>query len=125
MSEKNKINFRGIGKGIIFSIILTAIFIVLIATVTYFIDISDKIVSVLLFSSTVISTLIGALLVTKGVQQNGLIHGMFVGLGFFILILISSIITNKGFNFNINLITMLLANVAGGMLGGILGINSK
>lgn len=96
MSEKNKINFRGIGKGIIFSIILTAIFIVLIATVTYFIDISDKIVSVLLFSSTVISTLIGALLVTKGVQQNGLIHGMFVGLGFFILILISSIITNKG-----------------------------
>ncbi len=125
MSEKNKINFRGIGKGIIFSIILTAIFIVLIATVTYFIDISDKIVSVLLFSSTVISTLIGALLVTKGVQQNGLIHGMFVGLGYFILILISSIVANKGFDFNINLITMLLANVAGGMLGGILGINSK
>lgn len=125
MSEKNKINFRGIGKGIVFSIILTIILVVLIATVTYFVDISDKIVSILLFSSSVLSTLIGAFLVTKSIQQNGLIHGMFVGLGYFILILISSIVVKKGFSFNANLVTMLFANVAGGMLGGILGINSK
>ncbi len=125
MSEKNKINFRGIGKGIIFSIILAVILVVLIATVTYFADISDKIISILLFSTSVLSTLIGAFLVTKSIQQNGLIHGMLVGLGYFILILIASVVVKNGFNFNTNLITMFFANIAGGMLGGILGINSK
>lgn len=125
MSEKIRINFRGIGKGIIFSILLTLILVVLIATVTYFVDVSDKIISIILFSVSVLSTLTGAFLVTKGIQENGLIHGMFVGLGYFIIILVLSVISNNGLHFNTNLLTMLLANIAGGMLGGILGINSK
>ena len=125
MSEKNKINFRGVGKGIIFSVILTAILVLLITTVTYFADVSDKIISILLFIASVLSTLIGALFVTRNVHENGLIHGMFVGLGYFAFILIASIVVKKGFSLNTNLITMLFANVAGGMLGGILGINSK
>ncbi len=125
MSEKIRINFRGVGKGIIFSILLTLILVVLVAIVTYFVDMPDKIISIILFFSSVLSTLIGAFLVTKSIQENGLIHGMFIGLGYFIIILISSVISNNGLHFNTNLLTMLLANIAGGMLGGILGINSK
>lgn len=125
MSKNNSINFKGVLKGIIFSFIITLILVFAIAIISYFTDISDKIISVLLFISSVLSALIGAFFLTRTTAKNGLIHGVLVGMGYFIIILISSIVMNKKININFNLLTMLIADLAGGMLGGILGINSK
>ncbi len=123
--EKVGINFRGILKGIIFSVITTIILVVIIALISYFADISDRIISILLFIASVLSVLTGSILMTRTTGENGLAHGALIGVGYFLIILISSIIVKREFDFNGNLITMLIANTAGGMLGGILGINSK
>ncbi len=123
--EKATINFRGILKGIIFSIITTIILVIIIALVSYFADISDSIISILLFIASVLSVFTGAILVARTTAENGLAHGALIGVGYFILVLIASIVVKREFDLNGNLITMLIANVAGGMLGGILGINSK
>ena len=123
--EKAGINFRGIFKGIIFSIIATIILVVIIALISYLADISDNIISILLFISSVLSVFAGSILMTRTTQENGLVHGALIGIGYFILVLIASIVAKREFYFNENLITMLIADVAGGMLGGILGINSK
>ena len=123
--EKCKINSRGVVKGIIFSIISTLILVVVIALASYFLDISDKVISVLLFFASVISILTGAILVTKTTDENGLVHGGLIGVGYFIVMLVASFIIKREFDFNINLLTMLISNTAGGMLGGILGINSR
>ncbi len=125
MLEKGKINFRGIFKGIVFSLIATAIFVVIIALVSYFTDIQDKVISVLLFLVSVLSVLVGAIFVTKSTNENGLLHGAIIGVGYFAVILIASIVVKREFDFNSNLLTMLIADACGGMLGGILGINSK
>ena len=125
MLEKSKINFRGIFKGIVFSIILTAILVVIVALISYFSDISDKLISALLFIVSVSSVLVGALFVTKSTSENGLIHGGILGIGYFLVILVASIIAKRSFSINTNLLTMMIANIAGGMLGGILGINSN
>ncbi len=125
MMEKAGINFRGIFKGIIFSIITTTILVVIIALISYFADISDGIISISLFIASVLSVLTGSILMTRTTQENGLAHGAIIGIGYFILILIASIVVKREFDFNSNLITMLIADIAGGMLGGILGINSK
>ena len=123
--EKAGINFRGIFKGIIFSIIATIILVVIIAIISYLADISDNIISILLFISSVLSIFAGSILMTRTTQENGLVHGALIGIGYFVLVLIASIVVKREFDFNGNLITMLIADVAGGMLGGILGINSK
>ena len=123
--EKSGINFRGIFKGIIFSIISTIILIIIIALISYFTDISDRIISIALFVASVLSVLTGSILMTRTTHENGLVHGALIGVGYFILILIGSIVVKREFDFNGNLLTMLIATTAGGMLGGILGINSK
>ena len=125
MLEKSKINFRGIFKGIVFSIVLTAILVVIVALISYFSDISDKLISALLFIVSVSSVLVGAIFVTKSTSENGLIHGGIIGIGYFLVILVASIIAKRSFSMNTNLLTMMIANIAGGMLGGILGINSR
>ena len=125
MLEKSKINFRGIFKGIVFSIVLTAILIVIVALISYFSDISDKLISALLFIVSVSSVLVGAIFVTKSTSENGLMHGGIIGIGYFLVILVASIIAKRSFSMNTNLLTMMIANIAGGMLGGILGINSR
>lgn len=125
MSEKSKINFRGIIKGVMFSIVTTVILVIFIALISYFANMNEKLISVLLFSSSVLSTLLGAFFVTKNISENGLIHGMFVGFGYYLIILAASVVVRKAFVFNVNMLTMFIADLAGGMLGGILGINSK
>ena len=123
--EKAGINFRGIIKGIVFSIIATIILVVIIALISYFADISDGIISILLFAASVLSVLTGSILMTRTTGEKGLAHGALIGVGYFIIILIASIVVKREFDFNGNIITMLIANTAGGMLGGILGINSN
>ena len=125
MLEKSKVNFRGIFKGIVFSIVLTAILVVIVELISYFSDISDKLISALLFIVSVSSVLVGAIFVTKSTSENGLMHGGIIGIGYFLVILVASIIAKRSFSMNTNLLTMMIANIAGGMLGGILGINSR
>lgn len=125
MLEKSRINFRGIFKGIIFSVIVTLILVVVIALISYFADVSEKLISTSLFIVSILSVLIGAIFVTKSTQENGLLHGGLIGLGYFIIILVASIVVKRQLDFNGNLTTMLIADIAGAMLGGILGINSN
>lgn len=125
MSEKSKINIRSVVKGIVFSVISTLLLVLLTALISYFTDISERAVSVILFAVSVVSVFTGAVLVCRSTGENGLFHGGLIGLGYFVFLLVSSVIIKREFDLNINLITMLFSNIAGGMLGGVLGINSK
>lgn len=125
MSEKSKINIRSVFKGIIFSVASTLVLVLLTALISYFTDISDNIISIILFAVSVVSVLTGAVLVCRSTGENGLIHGGLIGLGYFVFLLLASIVIKREFDFNARLITMLVSNIAGGMLGGVLGINTK
>ena len=125
MSEEKKLNFAGIGKGMVFSIVLTFVFILIIAAVCYFANISDRLLSVLVFAATGASVLLGAVLVAKSAGGSGLLHGAVLGIGYILIMTLTSVISQKEFTFNSQALTMLICVLACGMLGGILGINSK
>lgn len=125
MAEDNKLNLKGILKGIVFSLITTVVLVFVIALISYFTDIGDNIISILLFASSVISVFLGGVFVAKNSSRNGILHGGLIGLGYFVIILIASFVIKKQFDISPHLITMLLADICGAMLGGILGINSK
>lgn len=125
MSEERKINFIGIGKGIAFSLILSFVFILIIAAVCYFMTVSEGLLSVLVFAAAGASVLLGAALVAKNACGSGFLHGLILGIGYLFVMLVAGILCKRGFYFNIQLATMAACVVACGMLGGILGINSK
>lgn len=125
MSESKKINFVGIGKGIGFSLILTFVLLFIIALVCYFSSISDKMLSLFVFIATAMSVLTGALFVAKNADGSGLVHGLILGIGYLVIMFVTELIFDKGINFDGSAITSAFSILLSGMLGGILGINSK
>lgn len=125
MSEEKNLNFAGIGKGMLFSLVLTFVFILIIAAVCYFANISDRLLSVLVFAATGLSVFFGAVLVARSANSSGLLNGAVMGIGYILVMLMSSAVSQKGFVFNSQIVTMLICVLACGMLGGILGINAK
>ena len=125
MSEHKKINFTGIAKGIAFSLILTFLFIFIIALVCYFCTVSEKIMSLSVFAATAISVFLGALLLAKSADGSGLVHGLILGIGYLIIMFIADFIFHKGIDISGGIVSTPVCVLASGMLGGILGINSK
>ena len=125
MSEERKINVKGILKGILFSAIATVICMVILTLICYFGDISDKLLGILVFAAAVLCVFLGALLVAGNAQKSGLAHGALLGIGYFLIIFIISLILQRKVVYSTHLVTMLVGTVAGGMLGGILGVHTK
>lgn len=125
MSEKIQINFKSILKGVLASFIITVILVFIIALTTYFIDISDRLTAILLFGVSVVSTIIGGILLTRHCKQKGLLHGFLLGIFYFLIMLLISYMINMNFSWTVKTLTILISTVCGGMFGGIVGINSK
>lgn len=121
MSEKIKLNFKGIIKGILFSVITTIVLVVVLATISYFVDINDKILSLLLFLVSIFSVLIGAVFLSKTTSTKGLLHGVLLGMGYCLVVFSTSAIIKNKIEFTNHNTIMLFANLFSGALGGILG----
>ncbi|GEM_PF-2401510 len=125
MAEERKLNGKGILKGIIFSILATVACMAVLALVCYFGNISDKLLGILAYVATILCVFIGALFVSRNAQKAGLVHGALLGAGYFVIIFVVSLILQKKITFDMHLITLLMGDVAAGMLGGVFGINAK
>ncbi len=119
------LKFKSISKGIVLSLIITAIAVIIISLISYFSEISDKVISLLLFITSVLSIFAGAFVVSKNCEQNGIAHGLLHGVGYFLVLIVCSFIMNKSVNFSGYHIINLIADICSGILGGIIGINSK
>lgn len=125
MLKDGKFNFIGIGKGIAFSLILTFVFILVIAVVCYFANVSDGILALSVLAAAGMSVLLGALFVSRNAQGLGLIHGLILSVGYLTVTYVAGVLYRREFCFNIQLLSMIMCVLSSGMLGGILGINSK
>lgn len=124
MKEKN-INISGVGKGIAFSLVLTFVFILIIAAVCYFFNITDGMLSVLVYAAVAVSVFAAAFAVACTSGAAGFLHGGLIGFGYIVVVILSGTVMNKGFNFGMSTVTMMICIISSGILGGILGINAK
>ncbi len=125
MSDERKLDLVAVGKGILIAIILTFILILIIAAVCYFATVQDKLLSLIVLAATGISVLLGALAAAKNVSGAGLLHGMILGVGYVVIMILSNLVLGGGLLFNQRLVSMIICVISCGMLGGILGINTK
>lgn len=104
---------------------LSIVFMCILAVFVYFLNIPDRTVTMLIFSLSVVSVFIGALVLAKNIPCKGLLNGLLLSVLYFAILFIASIAANGSISADACNIMRLAATLAAGMLGGILGINGK
>ena len=122
---KNNNKLMILMKGIFISIAITLFMILVLSIVLSLTDIKESIImpSVIFISS--FSILVGGFIITKNIDEKGLIYGSILGILYMSILYIISSIINANFSLNLNSLIMTVVGVLGGAIGGILGVNFK
>ncbi len=121
----NNKNYINILKGLGIALIITFIFLLILAIVLTYTNASEDIINPTIITITAISILIGSSISNMKIKKNGLINGGIVGGLYIILIYLFSSILNESFTLTIQSIVMIVIGIAFGVLGGIIGVNKS
>jgi putative membrane protein (TIGR04086 family) len=109
---------KGLGIAILMGILLCT----LAATLVYFTGLKETILNPLAKAVLVISVFTGGCIVSKAYGNKGLVRGISLGIMFFILMLITTLIASPAHIYLKGFLYTLTACIVSGGLGGILGI---
>ena len=109
---------KGLGIAILMGIVLCT----LAATLVYFTGLKETILNPLAKAVLVISVFTGGCIVSKAYGNKGLVRGISLGIMFFILMLITTLIASPAHIYLKGFLYTLTACIVSGGLGGILGI---
>ena len=118
------LDFKKIIKGVLLSLAISIILTVLLSVVVYFADLSDRTVSTLILLISALSVFLGAIILSKNIESRGLLNGLLLALAYFAILAAVSLMSG-GIAIDKSNILRLISTLAGGMAGGIWGINSK
>lgn len=117
------LNVKGIVKGTSVSVIISFIFILALSVISYFVDVSNTVIDTAIFAGVVIGVFAGAYAVGKGSEQKKAINGLSVGLVYFAVLVLLSLLLNKGIAFNLKFIILALCCIIASLIGGIKSID--
>ncbi len=115
------INFKGVLKGTLFSVIITFIIIFILSLLSYFSSIGENIITIGVYASVIIGVLLGSIAVAKGAPQKAFLHVMLLCLIYVLLLIGVSWIINGTIVFNSHFLTVVGGAFAAGFLGLIIG----
>lgn len=119
------LSFKKIFTGTLFSLVLSIIFMCILAVFVYFLNIPDRTVTMLIFFLSAVSVFIGALVLAKNIPCKGLLNGLLLSAFYCAILFVAGIAANGSISAGTCSIMRLAATLAAGMLGGICGINTK
>lgn len=108
-------------KCLLISYILTGILLLILALLLYKFSLPKQVIGIGVIIIYIVSTFLGGMLLGKNMKVKKYLWGLGLGMGYFLILMILSLIVNGGFqNFSGNfLLTMVLCG-GSGMLGGML-----
>ena len=118
-------NILTILKGTMISIILTLILLFIFATILTYTTVGENTIPAVIIVITAISLLIGSSIVGRKARKNGLLNGAIIGIIYLLLIYCISSILGGDFSMNLQSIIMIIVGMVFGILGGIVGVNTK
>ena len=118
------IDFKKIVKGVLLSLAISIFLTLLLSVVVFFADLSDRTVSTLILLVSALSVFLGAIILSKNIASRGLLNGLLLAILYFLVLFAVSSLSGD-VAIDRNNILRFISVLAGGMLGGILGINSK
>ena len=123
-SELKKI-LVGIIKGSIFSIIISAILLLIFAVLLSYTNLSENTMLPVTLVVTGVSILIGSMISTRKIRKNGILNGGMVGIIYIIALYLISSLFLAGFYLTFKSFIMLIIGIITGMIGGIIGVNTN
>ena len=126
-TENNESSLCGIFyifKGIIFSFILSLIFILFSSVILKMFIPTDNAVLFSGFLTGFVSTLFSGFYMSRHVLKSGLLNGVLSGILYFLILFLIGSVASGGVTFSVYTWIMLIISLFGGALGGIFGINS-
>lgn len=108
-------------KGLLFSYIATAFILLILSFLMLKLSLSGSIISGGINFAYIVSALVGGFYVGKKVEQKGFVWGLIMGIFYYIVLMILSILMNQNASLQMgNLFTVFLICGASGMLGGMI-----
>ena len=112
-------------KGTAISFLTTMIALTVFAVLLTYTNLSENIIQPVIITVTGISILIGSSIGTRKIRKNGLITGGIIGALYILIIYIISSTMNANFDISLSSAIMIGIGLIGGVLGGIIGVNTK
>ncbi len=119
------LNFRKIFIGALISMALSVLFMCILAVFVFFLNVSDRTTSMLIFALSAIAVFLGALFLAKNIPSRGLLNGLLLAVIYFLALSAISLAVTGKISLDSTNLFRLLGTLLAGMLGGILGINNK
>lgn len=108
-------------KNLLISYIVTGVLIVVLAFLLYKFALPKQVIGVGIIVIYIVSTFLGGLLLGKSMKVKKFLWGLLLGMGYFIILLIVSLMVNGGFqSLSGNIILTMILCGGSGMLGGML-----
>lgn len=106
-------------RSLLFSYIITAIILLLLALFMYKLDVSNSVISAGVIIAYIFSNFLGGLMIGKNVEQKKFFWGIINGIFYFLVIVLISIFLGKTIFAQLgSAITVFIMCTLGGMLGG-------
>lgn len=110
-------------KGVLISYIITmAVFIAFAILITYT-DVSEKHIGTVIKGTTAIVCILSGIITAGSANKGGLLWGVISGLMYVVVMCILGFVMIPDYSVSSRLIVSLMLAVAGGGLGGVIGIN--
>ena len=108
-------------KCLLFSYILTAVLLLFLSFVLYKVGLTEAVVSIAIIAVYVISTFFAGFITGKKMQSRRFLWGLMMGGGYFLVLLLVSLLVNHTVGeLGNSVMTTLALCTCGGMLGGML-----
>lgn len=115
------IKILSIAKCALLTIVLSLFFVFVLSLLSYFTNITDTTLTILVYASTVLSVFLGAFISVKITDTKALFTALLVSVMYYAFLLGTTFAINKGVAINSHFITMTAGIFASGILGAVLG----
>lgn len=112
-------------KGILLSFAFTLVFLFIFSIFLTYTNIQEATIAPVIIVLTGISILAGATISTRKVKKNGILNGGIIGFIYILLLYYFSSLIETGFSLTLYSILMIVFAILAGMIGGIVGVNTK
>lgn len=123
--SNKKQKFAGLVKGLLFSIIFTAVAVLALAFLYKLVEMSDGAIKVANQIIKILSIALGVKIALKKDKSKGLLKGVIVGVLYTILSFVLFSLLAKNFSFSLSLVTDIVFAGLVGLIFGVLFVNFK
>jgi len=125
VSEEKGSSVMALLKGLLIGYCITCVVFLVYSLLLTHTSVSDKYLSIVAAGTTIISVIVAGFDTARGARSRGWLWGIGAGAVYALILLLIMTIVQKGFYYDSRTVTLMVLSLAGGGLGGVLGINLK